>query len=94
MPRCLTLAVIRCNWLNLLPACLATAHRMPAAAHSVFPATRATAVRAQASGPYMTENKPQVFGNGGRNDTNGITHRRRPDQQRDLGFCRGDYAES
>jgi hypothetical protein len=25
------------------------------------------------SGPYMTENKPQVFGNGGRNDTNGIT---------------------
>lgn len=24
------------------------------------------------SGPYMTENKPQVFGNGGRNDTNGI----------------------
>ena len=25
------------------------------------------------SGPYMTENKPQVFGNGGRNDTNGVT---------------------
>jgi hypothetical protein len=25
------------------------------------------------TGPYMTENKPQVFGNGGRNDTNGIT---------------------
>jgi hypothetical protein len=25
------------------------------------------------SGPYQTENKPQVFGNGGRNDTNGIT---------------------
>ena len=25
------------------------------------------------SGPYNTENKPQVFGNGGRNDTNGIT---------------------
>lgn len=25
------------------------------------------------SGPYMTENKPQVFGNGQRNDTNGIT---------------------
>jgi hypothetical protein len=25
------------------------------------------------SGPYLTENKPQVFGNGGRNDTNGIT---------------------
>ena len=25
------------------------------------------------SGPYMTENKPQVFGNGGRNDTNGIS---------------------
>ena len=24
------------------------------------------------TGPYMTENKPQVFGNGGRNDTNGI----------------------
>jgi len=23
--------------------------------------------------PYQTENKPQVFGNGGRNDTNGIT---------------------
>ncbi|HEX7728968.1 MAG TPA: carboxypeptidase regulatory-like domain-containing protein [Terracidiphilus sp.] len=25
------------------------------------------------TGPYMTENKPQVFGNGSRNDTNGIT---------------------
>lgn len=25
------------------------------------------------SGPYMTENKPQVFGNGQRNDTNGIS---------------------
>lgn len=25
------------------------------------------------SGPYNTENKPQVFANGGRNDTNGIT---------------------
>ncbi len=25
------------------------------------------------TGPYMTENKPQVFGNGGRNDTNGVT---------------------
>jgi Carboxypeptidase regulatory-like domain len=25
------------------------------------------------SGPYQTENKPQVFGNGGRNDTNGVT---------------------
>ncbi len=24
------------------------------------------------TGPYMTENKPQVFGNGGRNDTNGV----------------------
>ena len=45
------------------------------------------------SGPYQTENKPQVFGNGGRNDTNGITIDGVQVDQRDLGLGRRGHAE-
>ena len=58
---------------NLAPGMFGDASQAPAGGTYSLPGNQGDGSAGNSTGPYMTENKPQVFGNGGRNDTNGIT---------------------
>jgi len=58
---------------NLAPGMFGDASQAPSGGTYTLPGNQGDGSASSSSGPYMTENKPQVFGNGGRNDTNGVT---------------------
>lgn len=58
---------------NLAPGMFGDASQNSGGGTYSLPGNQGDGSASSSSGPYMTENKPQVFGNGGRNDTNGIT---------------------
>lgn len=58
---------------NLAPGMFGDASQSAGGGTYSLPGNQGDGSASSSSGPYMTENKPQVFGNGGRNDTNGIT---------------------
>lgn len=58
---------------NLAPGMFGDASQQAGGGTYSLPGNAGDSSASATSGPYMTENKPQVFGNGGRNDTNGIT---------------------
>jgi hypothetical protein len=58
---------------NLAPGMFGDSSQQPGGGTYALPGNQGDGSAGNSTGPYMTENKPQVFGNGGRNDTNGIT---------------------
>jgi hypothetical protein len=58
---------------NLAPGMFGDASQSAGGGTYSLPGNQGDSSASSSSGPYMTENKPQVFGNGGRNDSNGIT---------------------
>jgi len=58
---------------NLAPGMFGDSSQAAGGGTFSLPGNQGDGSASASSGPYMTENKPQVFGNGGRNDTNGVT---------------------